>query len=73
MLTLGQLVEGQNVTIESLATQPPTISGNSRISRVFEISAAAHVTLDNLNLIDGVGVADDMGSSSDDGNRRRDP
>ena len=68
VLSLGELVVNQNVTIESVPSRTPTISGDG-ISRVFEISAGANVTLDNLNIIDGNGVADNpSGSAGYDGN-----
>jgi len=55
------------VTIESVPSRTPTISGDG-ISRVFEISAGATVTMHNLNLIDGNGLADNpSGTTGDDG------
>jgi len=57
VLTHGELVLSQSVTIKSVPTQTPTISGNG-MSRIFEISAGASVVLDNLNLIDGNSRAD---------------
>src|SRR6516164_8906492 len=67
VLTLGELVVNQNVTIESVPARTPTISGDG-ISRVFEISAGANVTVDNVNITDGNGVADNpSGSTGDDG------
>src|SRR5713101_2445871 len=66
VLTHGELVLSQNVTIKSVPTQTPTISGNG-MSRIFEISAGAQVVLDNLNLIDGNGLADNpSGTAADD-------
>jgi hypothetical protein len=62
VLTLGELVVRQDVTIESVPSRTPTISGDG-ISRVFEISASANVTLDNLKIIDGNGVADNPGGN----------
>ena len=68
VLSLGELVVNQSVTIESVPARTPTISGGG-ISRVFEISAGANVTLDNVNIIDGNGVADNpSGSAGYDGN-----
>src|SRR6516162_1009409 len=68
VLTLGELVVSQSVTIESVPARTPTISGDGT-SRVFEISAGANVTLDNQNIIDGNGVADNpSGSAGYDGN-----
>ena len=68
VLSLGELVVSQSVTIESVPARTPTISGDG-ISRVFEISAGANVTLDNVNIIDGNGVADNpSGSAGYDGN-----
>jgi hypothetical protein len=63
VLTQGELVLSRDVTIESVPARTPTISGNG-ISRVFEISAGAHVSLTNLNLIGGNGVAANPGGSA---------
>jgi hypothetical protein len=63
VLTLGELVVSESVTIESVPARTPTISGDG-ISQVFEISAGANVKLDNLNIIDGNGMADNPGGSS---------
>src|SRR2546423_8087671 len=51
VLTHGELVLSQSVTIKSVSAQTPTISGNA-MSRIFEVSAGANVVLTNLNLID---------------------
>src|SRR5438445_13535367 len=40
VLTHGELVLSQNMTIESVSAQTPTISGNA-MSRIFEISTGA--------------------------------
>src|SRR5439155_14606747 len=67
VLTHGEVVVSRNVTIESVPAQMPTISGDG-MSRIFEISAGASVLLENLNLIDGNGVADNPnGTAADDG------
>jgi hypothetical protein len=47
VLTHGELLVSQDVTILSVPARTPTISGNS-VSRVFEI--AANVALQNLNI-----------------------
>ena len=67
VLTHGELVVSQNVTILSVPARTPTISGNGT-SRVFEISAGASVSLENLNIIDGNGLAaNPSGTAADDG------
>ena len=67
VLTNGELVLNHNVTIESVPARTPTISGDG-ISRVFEISAGAQVSLENLNITGGNGVADNpSGSAGNDG------
>jgi hypothetical protein len=67
VLTHGELILSQNVTIASVPASTPTISGDA-ISRVFEISTGANVSLENLNIIDGNGVADNPGgTAADDG------
>jgi len=68
VLTHGELVLNNSVTILSVPSRTPTISGDG-ISRVFEIAPGANVSLDNLNIVDGNGVADNpSGSAGDDGN-----
>jgi hypothetical protein len=64
VLTHGELVVSQNVTIAAPSTNRPTnkdvgivISGDGT-SRVFEVAAGATVTLENLILTQGNGVAD---------------
>ncbi len=66
VLTLGELVLNHNVTIES--TGPvPTISGDN-LSRVFEVAPGANVTLLNLNITQGNGLAHNMsGDAGKDG------
>jgi hypothetical protein len=54
-LTRGELYLDHNVTIEGVGPQP-TISG-SHLSRVFEVAPFASVTLRNLDVSDGNGVA----------------
>jgi predicted outer membrane repeat protein len=63
VLINGELVVSQNVTIESVPSRTPTISGDG-ISRVFEIAAGANVTLENLDLIDGNGLAGNPSGSA---------
>ena len=63
VLTQGELVLSDNVTIESVPARTPTISGDG-ISRVFEISAGVTVSLMNLNIIDGNGVADNSSGTA---------
>jgi hypothetical protein len=56
VLTHGELLLTQNVTIKSDGDGPDTISGGY-LSRVFEVAAGASVTLSNLILTGGNGVA----------------
>jgi hypothetical protein len=56
VLTQGELVLNQDVTIKGAGNAPETISGDG-LSRVFEIGAGATVTLANLNLTNGDGFA----------------
>ncbi len=68
VLTNGELLLSQNVTIESVPGKTPSISGDG-LSRVFEISAGASVNLINLNIIDGNGIANNPdGAPTDEGN-----
>ncbi len=61
VLTQGEIVLNHNVTIES--TGPvPTISGDN-LSRVFEVAPGANVTLLNLDVTQGNGVANNPGSA----------
>ena len=62
-LTQGDLVLSQNVTIAALGDQPITISGGGN-SRIFEVNAGAQVTLENLNLTNGNGVANNPNDTS---------
>jgi hypothetical protein len=67
VLTQGELVLSQDVTIQSVPSRTPTISGGKN-SRIFEIAVGASVTLSDLNLIDGDGMAKNPnGTSGDDG------
>jgi hypothetical protein len=67
VLTQGELVLNQNVTITSGGDHQIMISGNNN-SRVFEVAAGTNVTLANLAITDGNGVADNPdGTSQDDG------
>ncbi len=63
VLTHGELVLNNNVTIESVPSRTPTISGDG-MSRVFEISAGASVSLINLNLTGGNGIANNPAGSN---------
>ncbi|WP_068415160.1 hypothetical protein [Planctomyces sp. SH-PL62] len=68
VLTQGELILSRDVTIMSVPSRTPTISGGGA-SRVFEVAAGAHVNLVNLNLIGGNGLAGaTAGSSPADGN-----
>jgi hypothetical protein len=67
VLTHGELLVSQDVTIQSVAARTPTISGNG-VSRVFEIAAGANVALQNLHITGGNGLADNpSGTAADDG------
>jgi hypothetical protein len=69
VLTQGELLVTHDVTIQSVSSRTPTISGGSVVghqSRVFEIAAGATVTLSNLKLINGNGD-ENPGVSDDDG------
>ena len=58
-LTLGEvLLTQQNLTIDTKAG-PVTISGDN-LSRIFEVTAGASVTLHNLILTDGTGMPDNL-------------
>jgi predicted outer membrane repeat protein len=68
-LTKGELIlTQQNLTIEAAAGQPPvTISGGG-VSRIFEVAGGASVTLSNVIITGGNGVADNpAGNASQDG------
>jgi hypothetical protein len=67
VLTNGELVVNQKVTILSVPSRTATISGDG-ISRVFEVSSGASVRLQNLNITGGNGLADNLnGTAGDDG------
>ena len=67
VLTQGELVLDKSLTIKAQKNHPATISGNNN-SRVFEVASGAHVSLINLAITDGNGVADNpAGTSQDDG------
>jgi predicted outer membrane repeat protein len=57
VLTNGELILNQNVTIRGVGNVAETISGGGT-TRLFEIGAGAHVTLSNLTLTGGNGIAD---------------
>jgi hypothetical protein len=63
VLTHGELVLNQNVTIRTADDHHIMISGGGQ-SRVFEVAAGTHVTLANLAITDGNGVADNPDGSS---------
>lgn len=63
VLSQGELLLKKSVTIEGLANQPETISGN-HISRVFEVAPTASVTFVALLITGGNGVAGNSGGSS---------
>jgi hypothetical protein len=52
VLTQGELLLSHDVTIASVPARTPTISGGGT-SRVFEVTAGAHVTLSNLVITGG--------------------
>jgi predicted outer membrane repeat protein len=58
VLTQGELLLNQNVTIKGVGNIPETISGGG-LSRVFEIAAGANVTLSNLCITSGAGDPSD--------------
>ncbi len=66
VLTQGELLLTQNVTIVGLPNNPETISGGGA-SRVFEVASGAQVSLSNLILTDGDGVASPTRSDPNDG------
>jgi predicted outer membrane repeat protein len=63
VLTQGELVLNQSVIIEGVGNVPETISGGGN-SRIFEIAAGVHVTLENLTLTGGDGLANNPAGSS---------
>jgi hypothetical protein len=66
VLTKGELLLNENLTIEGQANQPETISGNNN-SRVFEVAPNMSVTLTDLDITGGNGVAGIGGSRSNNG------
>jgi predicted outer membrane repeat protein len=62
-LTQGDLVLSKNVSIAALGGQHITISGGGH-SRIFEINAGVQVTLDNLELTQGNGTANNSADTS---------
>jgi predicted outer membrane repeat protein len=67
LLRYGELYLNHNVTIEAVGPQA-TIDG-AQHSRVFEVAAGSQVTLLNLNIINGTGVANNpSGTTALDGN-----
>jgi hypothetical protein len=65
-LTHGELLLNQNVTIKSAGSHAIAISGDG-LSRVFEVAPGVQVSLSNLSLTDGNGVASPTSSSPLDG------
>ena len=63
VLTHGELVLNQDVTIRSAGHHQIMISGGGT-SRVFEIAAGTNVTLANLAITDGNSVADNPDGTS---------
>jgi hypothetical protein len=66
VLTQGELVVSHDVTIRSVPARTPTISGGG-LSRIFEIGPGAQVTLSNLILTGGNGMASSTSSDPNDG------
>jgi hypothetical protein len=56
VLTQGELVLSQNVTIEGVGNVAETVSGGGT-SRIFEVAAGTSVTIENLTLTGGNGLA----------------
>jgi hypothetical protein len=56
VLTQGELVLNQNVTIEGVGNVAETVSGGGT-SRVFEIAAGASVTIEHVTITGGNGLA----------------
>lgn len=68
VLTQGELILSRDVTIESVPSRTPTISGGAT-SRIFEVAAGAQVSLVNLKISGGNGLADNTdGATFADGN-----
>jgi hypothetical protein len=66
VLTQGELLLNQSVTIKAVGNAPETISGGGA-SRVFEVTANANVTLSDLVITGGNGVANNSNSTGFDG------
>src|SRR5262249_11449745 len=66
VLTQGELLLNQNVALRSAGNHHITISGDG-LSRVFEVTPGAQVSLSNLVLTGGDGVASPTGSHPHDG------
>jgi predicted outer membrane repeat protein len=68
VLNQGELILSRDVTIESVPSRTPTISGGAT-SRIFEVAAGAQVSLVNLKISGGNGLADNTaGATFADGN-----
>ena len=63
-LTQGELVLGQDVTIEAKGKTPVTISGGD-LSRIFKVAPGAQVTLSNLVITGGNGSANNPAGDPD--------
>src|SRR5262245_16598595 len=61
-LTQGELLIDKDLSIRPVAKAPVTISGGGH-SRVFEITGNAHVSLSNLTITGGNGVANNPGGT----------
>ncbi len=63
VLTQGELLLNQSVTIQGVGNVPETVSGGGN-SRLFEVAAGATVALENLTLTGGNGVAGNPGGTT---------
>jgi hypothetical protein len=63
VLTQGELVLNQNVTIEGVGNVAETISGGGA-SRVFEVAAGTSVTIENVTITSGNGLANPSDTSN---------
>ena len=66
VLTQGELLLNQSVTIKAVGNKPETISGGGA-SRVFEVADNANVTLSDLAITGGNGAANNSNSTGFDG------
>jgi hypothetical protein len=63
VLTNGELILSQNVTIEGVPARTPTISGGN-LSRVFEVAPGASVILSDVVITGGNGKADNTAGNA---------